>query len=223
VLQDRPQRMRAEQLRAQLLVAAGRAADDRRAAADAHVDGVIGGGVAGVQRDHHVHRARRIAAHVALLEAQALQAEPADDAVAQAHHVGADSTPVTCASRPSACAGGRAAQRSGSPCPSRSPAPRCAAASARGCRFSAAPITSRNLLICFHLRAIAGTSASRTVTRSRSGSPPTGLDSSSLTKLPSTQAVCSRRLKRCRASALGGRRGADQVGEHRGAGLEGRF
>ena len=91
--QQRQQQRRAAQLRPQLLVAAGRAQDDLRAGADAAVHRVVGGDVAGVQRDHHVDRPRREAAHVAELEGQAaaglvLQAEAARGAVAELDHVG---------------------------------------------------------------------------------------------------------------------------------------
>ena len=86
--QDRPQRVRAQQLWAQLLVAARRTDDHRRAAAQAEVDRVVGRGVAGVQRDHHVDRLNGTAAHIAFVEAQAGQPQPVHHRVAQLHHVG---------------------------------------------------------------------------------------------------------------------------------------
>ena len=70
MLQHRPQQAGAAQLRAQLLVAARRAQDDLRAGDDALVDRMIGRGIAGMQRDHDVDRADRMADHIALLEAQ---------------------------------------------------------------------------------------------------------------------------------------------------------
>jgi hypothetical protein len=75
--------------RAQLLVAARRADQDPGAGAQAKIDRVIGGGVARVQRDHHVHRRRRDAAQIALDEGQADAAGTLGDAVAQRDQVGA--------------------------------------------------------------------------------------------------------------------------------------
>ena len=87
MLQHRPQQGRSLHLRADLLVAAGRAHDDRRAGTQPEMDGVVGGGVAGMQRDHHVQPCGRVAAHVALVELQAGQPVPGGDPVAQRDHV----------------------------------------------------------------------------------------------------------------------------------------
>ena len=57
-------------------MAAGRAHDDRGAGADAGVDGEIGGGVAGMQRNHDVDGFCGVAANVARLEGEAFDAEP---------------------------------------------------------------------------------------------------------------------------------------------------
>ena len=51
------------------------------------MDGVVGGHVAGVQRDHDVERRRVVVAHIALLVVHAFELELADDALAQLHQL----------------------------------------------------------------------------------------------------------------------------------------
>ena len=88
VLQHRGQQRRALQLRPDLFVATRRADDQGSARADAQVDGMVGGGVAGVQRNHDICRRRRALVQVAEFELQAGQAQPFGCAIAQLHQVG---------------------------------------------------------------------------------------------------------------------------------------
>ncbi len=87
VLQDGAQGVRAQQLRPDLLVAAGRAHDDLGARSDAQVNGVVGRNVTGMQSDHHVQVCGLVVAHIALFVAHALQAELVDDLAAQLDQV----------------------------------------------------------------------------------------------------------------------------------------
>ncbi len=87
VLQHRLEQHRALDLQTNLFVAARRAHDDRRAGADAGVDRVIGGDVAGMQGDHHVQFARRDAAHIPAFEHQPRVFQARSGGVAQGHHV----------------------------------------------------------------------------------------------------------------------------------------
>jgi hypothetical protein len=57
------------------------------------VDGVVGGHVAGVQRDHDVERRRVVIAHIALLVVHAFELELADDTLAQLHQLVAQLDP----------------------------------------------------------------------------------------------------------------------------------
>ncbi len=85
MLQHRAQERRHRHLRTHFLVAARRAQDDRGPGAQAVVDRVVGGDVAGVQRDHHVQAGGRVVAHVAGVEAQAIELVALGGGVAQVH------------------------------------------------------------------------------------------------------------------------------------------
>ncbi|MNH10859.1 hypothetical protein D3C79_703490 [compost metagenome] len=87
VLQHRLQQARAVQLRANLLVTARRAHDDRGVATDSGVDRVIGGNVAGMQGDHHLDGLGYYAAHVTALKLQARMLQTRSRCIAQIDHV----------------------------------------------------------------------------------------------------------------------------------------
>ena len=174
--QDRPQAGAGAQLRAQLLVAARRATMIAGAGAHAEVDRVVGRGVAGVQRDHHVDAPRRVPAHVALLEAQAgacraRRRRRCRDATRSAR----SSTPVDFGATAEASAqvvvhGEGQVALAGAEVDDADR--RRAFAAQRRRRRARASNTSRNLSICLHLRAIAGTSrccASVTPSSARNG------------------------------------------------------
>jgi hypothetical protein len=88
------------QLRPQLLVAARRGDQDPGVGAQAEVERMVGRGVAGMERDHHVDRSRLEAAQVTLDEAQSLAARPGRGGIAEGHQVGRSSTPVTSGAPP---------------------------------------------------------------------------------------------------------------------------
>jgi hypothetical protein len=73
---------------------------DARAGAQAEVERVVGRGVAGVQRDHHVDRVGHEAAQVALHEAQPSQRARAAAALHSATRSARSSTPVTSGAPP---------------------------------------------------------------------------------------------------------------------------
>jgi hypothetical protein len=108
MLQHRLEQLWQLHLRTDLLVAARRAHDDGCARADAGVQRVIGGGVAGVQRNHDVEALRHEAADVAGLEAQAVEPAFGDGVVAQLDEIRPqlDADDVEC----TRCAAGLAAQ-----------------------------------------------------------------------------------------------------------------
>ncbi|MNG98613.1 hypothetical protein D3C79_577620 [compost metagenome] len=87
VLQHWLEQARAVQLRANLLVAARRAHDDRRAATNTGVDRVISGDITGMQCNHHLDGAGHHAAHITAFEHQARMLQTRGRGVAQLDHV----------------------------------------------------------------------------------------------------------------------------------------